>query len=74
LPTLKELRGITLGTEPVSSSNMRAFSGVQPNLYWSSSTSFTNATYAILVNMSNGFQNNDLKTDLSYVWPVRGKQ
>ena len=48
-----------------------AFSGVQSNLYWSSSTFASNTTVAwgVYLNFGNvGFNN---KTNTYYVWPVR---
>ncbi|MDM8563336.1 DUF1566 domain-containing protein, partial [Candidatus Marithioploca araucensis] len=74
LPTKTELVGITTGTDPVSSGNMRAFSGVQAVYYWSSTT-FTNfAGNAWLVNLDDGYVSYDVKVYTYYIWPVRGGQ
>jgi hypothetical protein len=51
-----------------------AFSGVQANLYWSSTTYASNASYAWYVNLNNGSVNSLDKTYSYYVWPVRGGQ
>ena len=51
---------------------MRAFSGVQSNNYWSSTTNATNPNNAWNVNLDNGNVNNDNKDNNNFVWPVRG--
>ena len=51
---------------------MRAFSGVQSNNYWSSTTNATNPNNAWNVNLNNGNTNNNNKTNTNFVWPVRG--
>ncbi|EDN66349.1 conserved hypothetical protein [Beggiatoa sp. PS] len=71
LPTKKELAGITAGTEPVSSGEMRAFSGVQSG-YWSSTTYASNAVRAWIVYLGNGVVDYGSKTGTYDVWPVRG--
>ena len=74
LPTKTELYNLANGTEGVKSTNMRAFRGVLPQIYWSSSThSGENPDIAWLVNLSNGNVSNSTKSyDGGYVWPVRG--
>ena len=72
LPTKNELHGITQGTEPVSSSNMRAFSGVNPNQYWSSSTSVSSTANAWYVYLLNDYVSSYPKSIAAYVWPVGG--
>jgi len=73
LPTKSELVGITTGTEPVSSGDMRAFSGVQTYDYWSSTSDAGNASFAWHVDLYYGnVSNNYGKTVMGYVWPVRG--
>ena len=49
-----------------------AFSDVQSNNYWSSTTNANNTDNAWNVNLYNGNVNNDNKTNNNYVWPVRG--
>jgi hypothetical protein len=49
-----------------------AFSGVQTNFYWSSTTGAGNASYAWDVNLRNGDVYSSDETDGDYVWPVRG--
>ncbi len=74
LPTKNELVGITVGTEFVSSSENRAFSGVQTNSNWSSSTDVSNTAFAWYVAFTNGNVYSGGKTFTAYVWPVRGGQ
>jgi hypothetical protein len=74
LPTKSELVGITTGDEAVSSSNMRAFSGVQPDYYWSSSTRARFTTIAWFVKLTNGSVSSGSKASTRYVWPMRGGQ
>jgi hypothetical protein len=50
----------------------RAFSGVQLNNYWSSTTNANNPNNAWNVNLNNGNVNNNDKNNTNYVWPVRG--
>jgi hypothetical protein len=49
-----------------------AFSGVQSNVYWSSTTYANDAANAWYVYLFNGVVYFDLKTYTLYVWPVRG--
>ena len=49
-----------------------AFSGVQSNNDWSSTTNVNNPNNAWNVNLNNGNVNNNDKTNTNYVWPVRG--
>ncbi len=49
-----------------------AFTGVQSNNYWSSTTNANNTSNAWNVNLNNGNVNNNNKTNNNYVWPVRG--
>ena len=74
LPTKSELQGLTTGDEAVSSGNMRAFSGVQPSNYWSSSTSSGGTDNAWGVILDVGAVGYGYKTFEVYVWPVRGGQ
>lgn len=50
------------------------FTGVQSSLYWSSTTSANDPSYAWGVYFYDGFVVNFLKVSLGYVWPVRGGQ
>jgi hypothetical protein len=84
LPTIEELGGIVpnnnysydSGPEPVSFRNMRLFSGVQSDSYWSSSWA-PNDTYkntVWIVNMNYSYVLlGDVGGSLS-VWPVRSGQ
>jgi Protein of unknown function (DUF1566) len=51
-----------------------AFSGVQSNDYWSSSTYVSYAADAWIVNLYGGVVWGRVKTEAHYVWPVRGGQ
>ena len=48
------------------------FINVQSSNYWSSSTSAGYTNRAWYVNMDLGYVFNDVKSDVYYVWPVRG--
>jgi hypothetical protein len=50
------------------------FDNVQPNLYWSSTTSESNASLAWRVHLNTGLVDAQKKTSWRYVWPVRGGQ
>ena len=51
-----------------------AFSGVQSDFYWSSTTLANDTSYAWLVNLYNGNVLYGTKSSTIYVWPVRGGQ
>ena len=72
LPTLSELKGLANGDEAIRSNNMRAFTGVQTDFYWSGTSLSSDVEGAWYVDLSNGFADPDYKDDLYYVWPVRG--
>jgi len=74
LPTKTELSNLRNGIEAVSSSNMRAFRGVQSAWYWTSSTFLSDISDAWAVNMGNfpPFEFFSIKINSHYVWPVRG--
>jgi len=76
LPTKSELVGITTGSELVSSTNMRAFTGVQASNYWSSTSSVYGygPSHAWYVRLDNGYDYSGYKGNTYYVWPVRGRQ
>lgn len=71
LPTKDELIVLHKGGDPVSSSNMRAFSNVQAAYYWSSNTYVNNTGDAWIVYMYNGEAYWGDKDGHFYVWPVR---
>ena len=72
LPTKTELSILVNGLEAVSSTNMRAFRGVQSAYYWSSTTYANDPTYAWSVSLNAGTVATNLKTHNGlYVWPVR---
>ena len=74
LPTLEELKALTTGTEPVSSGDMRKFSGVQSTYYWSSTTRADLKSNVMIVRMDDGSLFSATKSygHTCYVWPVRG--
>ena len=76
LPTIDELN--TLVAAPAKyrydTLNTAGFSNVQAYIYWSSSTYTSNAGFALSVDMRTGYMNIDGKTNVDYVWPVRGGQ
>ncbi len=74
LPTKNELVGIMQGNEAISSSEMRAFTAIQSNIYWSS-TSFTAfLTYAWHVPLDGALVSPTDKANTYYVWSVRSGQ
>lgn len=48
------------------------FSGVVSSNYWSSTSNANNPDNAWIVNLNNGNDNNNDKSNHNYVWPVRG--
>jgi len=48
------------------------FTGVQSNVYWSSTTSANGTTFAWYVYMDLGYVDYGYKSNNGYVWPVRG--
>ncbi len=50
------------------------FTGVQSNIYWSSTTYSANTANAWSVNLNDGYVGADDKTSTYYVWPVRAGQ
>ncbi|UCE17667.1 MAG: DUF1566 domain-containing protein [Gemmatimonadota bacterium] len=77
LPTKTELYALAEGTEPVCSGTPRAFTGVYPGIYWSSTTYWSLPEFAWGVNLDcdpflREFVYN--KGNLLSVWPVRGGQ
>lgn len=74
LPTKTELHGLMIGTEPVSSNYMRAFSGVQAYRYWSSTSTAVagDTSYAWYVPLNIGGVFPSYKHTSYHVWPVRG--
>jgi len=48
------------------------FAGVQSSLYWSSTSSASNLSFAWIVNLNDGYVYANGKPDAAYVWPVRG--
>ena len=60
------------GTEKWTSGD--AFSGVQSNAYWSSTTLALNTSGAWSVGLYNGLVGSYYKSSSNFVWPVRGGQ
>jgi len=77
LPTLSELKKLTVDPEKVSLNNMRAFLGVQNQNYWTATAEVVNGiwNYAWFVRFNDGYAGTvDKREDLYYVWPVRNLQ
>lgn len=84
LPTIKELASLVdfayavpalsnaAGTGQHASGN--PFTNVQPNLYWSSTSSGGDAEDAWQVNLYDGSTGTQLRIMMLYAWPVRGGQ
>ena len=74
LPTLTEVKALTSGTEAVSSSNSRGFTGIG-SAYWSSTVVSSNTLYAWYVNPANPpVVGSYDKLITMGVWPVRDGQ
>jgi hypothetical protein len=71
LPTKTELEGLAKGDEGVSDSEWRAFTGIQPHLYWTSSTDPTNSELSWGVYLDDGGGYYNYKSGICLVWPVR---
>jgi hypothetical protein len=71
LPTLLELQAIVTGTDPVSSTNMRVFTGVQATAYWSSTIVEATPSNAYYVRLDTGQTLSNSKANPGRVWPVR---
>ncbi len=74
LPTGSELFNLANGTEQVRSDTQRAFTGVQSDKYWSSTSGADTPGCAWFVHLGNGDVSCSNKTNYKYVWPVRGGQ
>ncbi len=75
LPNGNELHSLIDGTQ--SNPALPAghpFTGVQLNLYWTSTTVDYNTSGVVVVGMSNGGPVGAVKTGFLFVWPVRGGQ
>ena len=72
LPHIKELQSLLdfSNTYPALPSG-HPFTNVQSDVYWSSTTSAFSSSSAWYVFMDDCFVYNGIKSDLSYVWPVR---
>lgn len=74
LPNLNELASMVNQGEVNASKwlNAQGVTGVEPLTYWTSSTNVMRADTAWTVGMSGGPVNYLKKSDVGYVWPVRG--
>jgi hypothetical protein len=73
LPNVRELLSlIDFGQQLPALPSGHPFTGVQLDLYWSSTTYLVNPTYAWEVNLSAGHAHDSTKTSVYCVWPVRG--
>lgn len=84
LPNIKELQslvhyGVYAPTLPNTAGTGKwtendPFSGVQSRIYWSSTSYAGDASGAWDLGLYNGYVGGTVKTNTSYVWPVRGGQ
>ena len=76
LPNRKELRSLINYGEANTATwlNAQGFSNVQPNWYWSSTTSASYTDGAWVVDMWGGYVEFDPKVNKYLVWPVRAGQ
>jgi hypothetical protein len=74
LPNVRELLSlIDYGEYDPALPEGHPFTGVEPDLYWSSTTYAFNTNYALYVYLNLGLVQNAWKTTTAYyVWPVRG--
>jgi glucokinase len=71
LPTLAELASLISGTEAVSAWDMRAFTGVEPAPYWSSTSYSRYPSRGYFVHLLGGNIGSFNKKTGYFVWPVR---
>jgi hypothetical protein len=74
LPTKEELYGLANGTEAIRPASPAPFTGVQWDVYWSSTDYAALPGYAWSVYLSMGTTGGGGKGGLHYVWPVRAGQ
>lgn len=75
LPSIKELLSLVdYGESDPVLPQGHPFTSVESASYWSSSSRVANPDFAWVVNMFIGFDTTFLKTNLAFVWPVRGGQ
>ena len=75
LPNVRELQSLVDYGEYIPAlPDGHPFTGVQSNVYWSSTTFAANTLGAWRVNLPDGGVYNGAKTNTHYVWPVRGGQ
>lgn len=73
LPNLRELLSLVdYGESNPALPNSHPFMNVQFHRYWSSTTFAGNSEFAWRVGMSHGYAGSSSKTNMHYVWPVRG--
>ncbi|MBF0507494.1 MAG: DUF1566 domain-containing protein [Deltaproteobacteria bacterium] len=71
LPTLKELKTLTTGTEAVSNYSQYFFTSVKSYPYWSISPSSADTNKAWTVYLRDGSVSARSKNEVYFVWPVR---
>ena len=74
LPTYGELWSLIGGNEWVSSDTPRAFTGVQPYGYWTSTTVTDDTSRAWSVDLYRRNSREGPKVGDNYVWPVHGRR
>jgi hypothetical protein len=71
LPTLAELASLISGAEAVSAWEMRAFTGIEPAPYWSSTSYARYPSRGYFVHLIGGNIGSFNKKTNYFVWPVR---
>ncbi|MBF0615037.1 MAG: DUF1566 domain-containing protein [Magnetococcales bacterium] len=75
LPNIREMHSLVdRGRENPALPSNHPFSGVQSAVYWSATTTNQNIFYAFSVEFYTGYSLMYSKSDVRYVWPVRGGQ
>ncbi len=75
LPNVRELHSlISYGQSDPALPSGHPFTVLEPVLYWSSTTSASNAEFAWLLYLFDGFTDTANRANEFYVWPVRGGQ
>jgi len=71
MPTAVEVLSLTVAPESVSSGEMRAFTGVTDDWYWTSTSDLGSQSDAYVINLNTGGQGLRYKYLDARVWPVR---
>lgn len=71
LPTLSELKSLTIGDDAVTTWDPQVFTNVEPTPYWTSTSDSGYPTRANFVHMISGEAGSFNKKTPYHVWPVR---